>query len=791
MIWQLHYTSLARGPSGSSGFQFCAWSDAIDGSLRQRIERLTTYQRPRDIPPDADLAEFPVNLIYAPLPSGQRLLARVVFTGADFSKRPGNYFAHSLVIDDPADDLDEPYPAELWTARFWRTEPVASVSLPPLLPPPADPQIRKQLQAGLGGENPGRLLAELAVAADAAMQGGRPVVVLADKSTAVWQWIMATSYLLGPLLAPRLSFCTYSHDPVRAGTHVIGTISTPLAAAARDAGLALIDVAARPAAGNGANAGSDALACARMLAGAGLTGAGRAWDSALNLAVTPGADLASWYPMLACALVGLGELRLAVADLSSAVGWLSDQDTAAGPVRAVLTGMLQQPLAMLSAADQSNLVERALAADPELAARIELQIADQTIRRVADGEAATEVARLRTRRAREIAAQQVGQLMPRLDARAALRMLLWASHAGVPVSDSLVSVTGRTVAALALVDGIDTTVVAQVAAAWPALRAGLVQQLARQPEVVLSGATPLFEAEIFEQDDFLQALRLAELWLAARELGPAEQLVRICDLRQAAGKSRVPDSALLERLWPDGELTAAEAMTISTAFTIDELQKSPVAPLLARAFLAGPAAGPIRRAHWIRLSLYLASWPRSSQQALQIQPAGRIGALYNQVAAATGAPDPGAAISALIEGYAASQHLERAYLRPELLGLILDRHPQPHLALVSCSTALIEGFPAIAHDRMLANPHDLSLAARIFVCRDWLGRSTNTRHVAQWLEQAVLEPVAGDWTKQEAKKIAHYAKGLNGPSGINTQVWIREHGRRNRPGRGLGVFRPR
>jgi GTPase-associated protein 1 len=799
MIRQLHYTSLARGPAGSSGFQFSAWSDGVDDSLRQRIERLTAYQRPRDIAPEADLADYPVNLIYAALPSGQQLLARVVFIGADFSKRPGNYFAHSLVIDDPADDLSEPYPAELWTARFWCTAPTASARLPPMPRLPGDPHLREQLQPGLDGGNPSRLLIELAVAADAAMQGGRPVVVQAATSTAVWQWIMAASYVLGPALAPRLSFCTYSHDPERAGTHVIGTISGRLATAARDRGLAAIDVAARPQAGTTtepagdltAEAEPDALACARMLVDAGLVSAGRAWESALTLAATPGTNLASWYPILACALIGLGDVGLALPDLSRAVRWLGGEEATAGPVHAVLAGMQQQQLAMLSAAEQSILVECALAADPELAGSIELQIADLTMLRTADGATVTEVTRLRTRRAREAATAQVKQLMPGLSAQASLRTLLWAAQAGVQVSDSQVSATGRAVAALALVDAIDATEIAAVAAAWPALRAGLVQQLARQPEKMLVSATPLFQAEIFEAEDFLKTPRLAELWLAARELSPAEQLIRICDLREATGRSRVPDAALLDRLWPDGEPTAAEAMKISNAFTVDELLTSPVAGLLAAAFLAGPADGPGPRAHWIRLSRYLASWPSSSQEALRVQTAARICELYDQVAAAYNAIDRGDAIADLIQSYETGRQLERAYLGRELLRLILDAHPQPHLALVNCPGLLIEGFPAIAGLRLLADPEDLWLAARIFVCRDWLAAARNTQRVAVRLEQAALEPVAGGWTKRQAKQIAEYAKELNGPSEHNTLTWISKFNRENRPGGRMNVFRQR
>ena len=84
MIRQLHYTSLPNGPEGLSGFQICARSDGIDDSILRLVERLTVYEKPREIGAGAALSEFPVNLIYTTLePSGLKLLARVAFTGLD------------------------------------------------------------------------------------------------------------------------------------------------------------------------------------------------------------------------------------------------------------------------------------------------------------------------------------------------------------------------------------------------------------------------------------------------------------------------------------------------------------------------------------------------------------------------------------------------------------------------------------------------------------------------------------------------------------------------------------
>jgi hypothetical protein len=57
------------GPSGHSGFQFSARSDDVDDGILRTVERLTVYEKPRDISPDADLSSYPVNLLYSQLGS--------------------------------------------------------------------------------------------------------------------------------------------------------------------------------------------------------------------------------------------------------------------------------------------------------------------------------------------------------------------------------------------------------------------------------------------------------------------------------------------------------------------------------------------------------------------------------------------------------------------------------------------------------------------------------------------------------------------------------------------------
>src|SRR5437764_8470891 len=97
---QLHYTSCESGLSGYSGFQFCAATAGIPREVMREVERHTIYELPSDIREnDSESPDmFPVNLLYTHGEgSGVTLIARVQFTGLDFSNRSGNYFAHSLV----------------------------------------------------------------------------------------------------------------------------------------------------------------------------------------------------------------------------------------------------------------------------------------------------------------------------------------------------------------------------------------------------------------------------------------------------------------------------------------------------------------------------------------------------------------------------------------------------------------------------------------------------------------------------------------------------------------------
>src|SRR5690349_12932559 len=188
-FWQLHYTSCERGLSGHSGFQFCAVTPDVPPRVLGEVERLTVYEPPRHMKasgPGAGIDGYPVNLIQTRSEfTGGMIIANVVFAGADFSQRSGNYFAHTLVADSAAADALPALPVELWRSPFWQRHqgPTADLAALPALPEPG-PVTRAAVSSFLAdGTHRAVQLGNLLAATDEAMFGGVPVLVIDSDST--------------------------------------------------------------------------------------------------------------------------------------------------------------------------------------------------------------------------------------------------------------------------------------------------------------------------------------------------------------------------------------------------------------------------------------------------------------------------------------------------------------------------------------------------------------------------------------------------------------------------------
>src|ERR1017187_7052271 len=109
-LYPLHYTSCTEGPSGYPGFPFCAAPGGLPQAVMRGVGRHTVCEPPLALQATGTRSpdDFPVNLLYAFNSSPEIvIIARVQFTGLDFSNRSGNYFAHSLITDSPDADLHE------------------------------------------------------------------------------------------------------------------------------------------------------------------------------------------------------------------------------------------------------------------------------------------------------------------------------------------------------------------------------------------------------------------------------------------------------------------------------------------------------------------------------------------------------------------------------------------------------------------------------------------------------------------------------------------------------------
>ncbi|MFF0219832.1 GTPase-associated protein 1-related protein [Streptomyces vinaceus] len=228
---QLHYTSAPPGPDGS-GFRFTAVTPGVPASLLREAEQLIGYEPPRDAPPRPSaeqLGSFPQALSLNVLSDGSRLLARSVYTGADYSGRWGNFHAHAVHLPEPA-DAQRPAPGQLpitaWGSPQWAADsPPAGAPVPALASVPAPgPLDLGALSAFVAAR--GRWLAGFfADVRRLAEDPAAPQLVLVERdSEAVAWWIMLACSVLPHRRGQRLTFTTYTRRPQLARQQIIGVV---------------------------------------------------------------------------------------------------------------------------------------------------------------------------------------------------------------------------------------------------------------------------------------------------------------------------------------------------------------------------------------------------------------------------------------------------------------------------------------------------------------------------------------------------------------------------------------
>ncbi|MFF3094808.1 GTPase-associated protein 1-related protein [Streptomyces cyaneofuscatus] len=226
-LGQLHYTSAPPGPDGS-GFRFTALTPGLPQSVLREAEQLIGYEPPRNAPsrPSAtELESFPRAFSYSELSDGSRLLARTVYTGADYSGRWGNFHAHAVHLAPGRQLPDGALPVSAWESPGWAAAtpegdaPPALAALPPstLLDP-----------AGLIAFAASRAPWLAAVFTDLQRQAEdetAPQVVLVERDSAdVARWVALASAALPREAAHRLTFTTYTRRPHLAGQRIVGVL---------------------------------------------------------------------------------------------------------------------------------------------------------------------------------------------------------------------------------------------------------------------------------------------------------------------------------------------------------------------------------------------------------------------------------------------------------------------------------------------------------------------------------------------------------------------------------------
>lgn len=547
---QLYYTSCEHGLSGYAGFQFNAVSDGVDPDTMQRVERLTTYEPPPSMsyqPDDKEIAAAPVALRYDA--GGVPVLANVVYVGADYSMRYGNYFAHALVPVG-TERIDNPLPIELWRSPQWSTQPVAaSTSLARMRGLTAGPIDPEYVTRFLAARSTAGLGALLTAAHDAAV-GGRPLMIVDADTDVVAAWVAVASYLLPGAVVSGMSFTTYHHRPTQSPAHIVGV---PPDVHDRLAGPELSGFAVFiPAQDQWPDVEEHPLA--RVLAAMTPTEALQQWRRAEELASYGARSLDDWHPVV-LAVVATEGADLDVADCGRLASWMSD---AGGHLDVqtfdrVASGLLAQAALRSEHIDVLADAARRVGAT-DLVQDLEARIVDRWIE---GGAPTTDRPSASSEPVRRYAAERISQLLAEADHALGARLVAAGNALRLSLDDAAVSrwaadVLGPAVlGGEALDDGLRPALMDD-----DALRSGLAERLAaadpdRALAVLESGVGDVFAAAAPDPAVAL-LLRVAHARTSPDDL--VDDLLAIADLRtRGDDPATVSDGWIVDRVGPDGD----------------------------------------------------------------------------------------------------------------------------------------------------------------------------------------------------------------------------------------------
>ncbi len=225
-ILQQYYTSFVNQEAGRAGFQIKAMSPEISPETQSIISRLLAYHIPAGVDERA-IETHPVALRYYYHNEREGILLCSQSCGSDENGRPGNFFAHSLVIS-PKTFSYQP-PILYWHSPFWQHDARGTNKLVPLSERDMRPSatLMEQMWAFLAEKGRTEAFYSLMCAVVHSKRTGQRIIILdSDEHVALWE--TEVSCMLPPQYRPFHTFSTYYHDPYQSWFLITGT-SDPFA----------------------------------------------------------------------------------------------------------------------------------------------------------------------------------------------------------------------------------------------------------------------------------------------------------------------------------------------------------------------------------------------------------------------------------------------------------------------------------------------------------------------------------------------------------------------------------
>lgn len=224
VVRQYYYTSYVDKKTGRAGFQIKALSPGITPEQQQKLARLIAYRIPARLDAFA-IDTHPLALRYSYEGPGECILLCSQSSGKDEFGRPGNFFAHALLLD-PGLFTSIP-PIFFWRSAFWQASDsanrISKESLAVLETFDVEPELDSdELWNFLRHEERHMLLYKLLCAVVHSHSTRRRIIII-DTDENVAHWIALVSSLLPPSYRPLLTFATYHHDPYQADYIITGT----------------------------------------------------------------------------------------------------------------------------------------------------------------------------------------------------------------------------------------------------------------------------------------------------------------------------------------------------------------------------------------------------------------------------------------------------------------------------------------------------------------------------------------------------------------------------------------